>query len=102
MRHEFHPEAEDEFIEAAARYERKVPGLGKRFRDEVDRIIDLLLDNPQLGSPFNRHLRYSVLRRFPFLVIYSLNESRSLLYILAVAHGSREPGYWAERLPTNN
>jgi plasmid stabilization system protein ParE len=100
IRHQFHPEAEPEFIEAAARYEEKVPGLGKRFSDEVHRAIDLLLDNPQLGSPLNRDLRYFVLRRFPFLIIYSLNGS--LLYILAVAHGKREPGYWTERLSTES
>lgn len=28
MRYEFHPEAEEEFIEAAAYYEQAVPGLG--------------------------------------------------------------------------
>ena len=31
MIYEFHPEAEQEFIEAAAYYERNVTGLGERF-----------------------------------------------------------------------
>lgn len=31
MNYEFHPEAEFEFIEAAAHYESEVPGLGERF-----------------------------------------------------------------------
>jgi hypothetical protein len=38
MNHEFHPEAELEVIEAAARYESAVPGLGERFGDEVERV----------------------------------------------------------------
>lgn len=49
MRYEFHPEAEAEFIEAAAYYERNVPGLGERFGNEVRRTIDLLLEYPELG-----------------------------------------------------
>jgi hypothetical protein len=35
MRLEFHPEAELEFIEAAASYELRVVGLGQRFRADV-------------------------------------------------------------------
>lgn len=46
MRLEFHPEAELELIEAAAYYEREVPGLGGRFAAEVQRVTDLLLDYP--------------------------------------------------------
>jgi hypothetical protein len=37
-----------------------------------------------------------VLRRFPFSVIYAV--TGPLLYVLAVAHGSRGPGYWKSRL----
>ena len=46
MRLEFHPEAELELIEAAAHYEREVPGLGERFTAEVQQVTDLLLDYP--------------------------------------------------------
>jgi hypothetical protein len=35
MIYEFHPEAEQEFIEAAAYYEQNVASLGERFGSEV-------------------------------------------------------------------
>ena len=35
MTYEFHPEAEQEFVEAAAYYEQNVTGLGQRFGSEV-------------------------------------------------------------------
>lgn len=35
MNFEFHPEAERELFEATFRYELDVPGLGRRFADEV-------------------------------------------------------------------
>ena len=50
MKYEFHPEAEDEFLEAAAHYESEVPGLGDRFGDEVERVVSLLLEHPELGA----------------------------------------------------
>lgn len=95
MKHEFHPEAEFEIIEAAAHYESEVPGLGERFGDEVERVIELLVENPGLGALVEGEIRHFVLRRFPFSVIYA--EPGDVLYILAVAHGSRRPGYWSER-----
>ena len=33
------PQAADEFEDAVGRYEDKQPGLGQRFRDEVDQHI---------------------------------------------------------------
>ena len=50
MNYEFHPEAEQELYEAAMHYESKVPGLGRRLRDDVERVIKLILEHPELGS----------------------------------------------------
>lgn len=63
---------------------------------EVERVVELLTENPELGAPAEGEIRHFVLRRFPFSVIYA--EVGEVLYILAVAHGSRRPGYWSERL----
>ena len=57
MNYEFHPEAEQEFLEAAARYEAEVGGLGERFGAQVYRVIELLLENPELGAPIEGQLR---------------------------------------------
>ena len=96
MNYEFHPEAELEVIESAAWYESEVPGLGLEFGEEVERVIELLLENPELGSAVDGDIRHFVLRRFPFSVIYAV--VGPLIYVLAVAHGSRGPGYWKSRL----
>jgi toxin ParE1/3/4 len=96
MRYEFHPEAEQELYEAASRYEVEVPELGLRFGDEVERVIQLLLEHPELGSQLDADLRHFVLRRFPFSIVYAA--VADLIYIVAVAHGGREPGYWRSRV----
>jgi plasmid stabilization system protein ParE len=96
MNYELHPEAELELLDAAARYESEIPGLGERFADEVERVVELLLERPELGARVAGEIRHLVLHRFPFSVIYFV--ARDLLYILAVAHSSRGPGYWASRV----
>ena len=42
MTSEFHPAAEQEFLEAAAYYERNVTGLGERFGREVRQAVERL------------------------------------------------------------
>ena len=95
MRYEFHPEAEQEFIEAAAYYERNVRGLGERFGSEVRHAIERLLEYPELGSPIDADLRRLLLTRFPYFLIYSF--TADLLRVVAVAHSRRRPGYWRTR-----
>jgi plasmid stabilization system protein ParE len=64
----------------------------RRFADEVERVVQLLLEHPELRSHLDNDLRHFILRRFPFSIVYA--EATNLIYIVAVAHGSREPGYW--------
>ena len=96
MIYEFHPEAEQELVEAAAYYERNVTGLGERFGDEVHQAIERLLEYPELGSPIDADLRRLMLTRFPYFLIYSF--TTDLLRIVAVAHARRRPGYWRSRV----
>jgi plasmid stabilization system protein ParE len=95
MKLEFHPDAEMELIEAASYYEARVAGLGERLGREVRRTTALLLEHPEVGSKIEPDLRRFALDRFPYTIIYSV--SRDVLYVLAVAHQSRRPGYWRSR-----
>jgi toxin ParE1/3/4 len=46
MRYEFHPEALEEYNEAAFYYARKEPGLDFRFIVSVEQAIELILQDP--------------------------------------------------------
>ncbi len=96
MKYEFHPEAELELYEAALRYESEITGLGIRFGNEVEQVISLLLEHPEMGARVDEDLRHFVLRKFPFSVVYAT--MGELVYIVAIAHGSREPEYWRLRI----
>jgi plasmid stabilization system protein ParE len=95
MRIEFHPEAEEELIEGSVFYELRVSGLGSRLIDEVQQATELLAERPELGQRIDEVFHRMVLHRFPYSLIYSAEADR--LWVVAVAHQSRRPGYWRDR-----
>jgi len=96
MQFELHPEAREEFLAATYWYEAQVPGLGVRFVAEIERCLTLILEAPQIGSPLRRKLRRFVVDDgLPYSIIYAV--LRETLFVVALAHGSRRPGYWKRR-----
>jgi plasmid stabilization system protein ParE len=61
MKLEFHPQAEEEFLEAVSYYEVRMPGLGERFAAEVRTAGALLLEYPEIGQAMSQELRKLVL-----------------------------------------
>ncbi len=96
MKAEFHPRASEEIVETTAYYEGEVPGLGDRFIIEVERIVEVLCDQPNIGQSAGEELRRLLLARFPYSLIYSIESER--IWVIAVAHHRRRPGYWQERI----
>jgi len=95
MEIEFHPEAEDEFIAAVQRYESRVSGLGDRFIHELEGLKQLLLQQPRIGAHIGGPFRRVVFRTFPFSLMYAIEKAR--IWVIAVAHQSKRPGYWRAR-----
>ena len=91
------PEAEAE-LEAAARwYESKRAGLGAALLANVDEALAAVLDAPR-GAPLwrkGRPYRKFVLRRFPYVIFFVVQEHT--VAVVAVAHAKRRPGYWKGR-----
>lgn len=94
-------EAADELADAARWYERHRRGLGRELVAAVRRAFAAISENPQAwslapGVSPDFDVRRLPLHRFPFAVVYL--ELEDEIRILALAHGSREPGYWRRRL----
>jgi toxin ParE1/3/4 len=96
MRLIFHSEARAELDEAMSRYEEMQTGLGLTFEDEVEMAAHRIRDNPKLGAPYRiAPFRFTLVRRFPFVIYYA--ELEEVIWIVAVAHENRRPGYWKKR-----
>jgi len=70
--------------------------LGADFLAEMARSFSRLEANPEIGAPLRRGARKLVIRRFPYLIIYRLEEHRVL--VLAVGHQRRHPDFWLGRV----
>ena len=92
---EFHPEAESEFIAAARYYEGHAENLGLDFIAAVQGIYQRISEYPESGHPFGRRLRRVLVPRFPYSLVYRADAQR--IFIVAVAHLHRRPGYWKPR-----
>ena len=96
MSFNFHPEARIEFIEAIAYYETCREGVGLRFSREVYATINRIRIRPTAWPQFSENTRRCLTRRFPYGVIYEIQENQIL--VIAVTHLNREPGYWTNRI----
>jgi toxin ParE1/3/4 len=93
----YHPEARAEADESAAFYHVREPQAARDFIDDlafVQAEIECAPDRwPfEIGTQIQRiHFPH-----FPFTVFYQ--DDLHEVYILAVAHTSRRPGYWKKRI----
>jgi plasmid stabilization system protein ParE len=93
---EFLPEAADEIAAATEYYETRVPGLGARFRREVESISGAVVQHPLLWRERAGGYRRVNFPGFPYYLAFFLRDERIL--IAAVAHASRHPDYWKRRM----
>ena len=101
MKVQLHPEAEVELYEAAAWYDDQRPGLGHDLLAAMTCWLDVIAeapltwprwqDAPELDPPIRRVLT----DRFSYAIAYQAHPDT--VWVLAFAHTSRRPFYWAKR-----
>jgi plasmid stabilization system protein ParE len=96
MRVIFHPEAHAEMIEQARHYESKSEGLGADFLDAVEETTNRIQRSPTSGAIDRANIRKRLVSGFPFTILYEIQPDR--IYIAAVMHQHRRPGYWVKRV----
>jgi toxin ParE1/3/4 len=95
----FHEFARDEYIAAARWYEDRQEGLGREFMDAVESLVERAADDrlPGLagGTPSQGVLKL-LEPRFGYAIYFE--SSSDVMFVWAVSHGRRRPGYWWGRL----
>jgi toxin ParE1/3/4 len=92
----FHPEAGEEYTQAVEYYAAIDPQLGNRFYDEIERLVSEVGRHPDRFFRFSPPARRALSREFPYSVIHLEQPDR--VWIVAVMHAKRRPGYWKHRL----
>lgn len=95
MKIRFHPAARRELRRYQRWYLERSESAAAGFEQEIDQSIARIAEAP-LRYPITRtNRRRIVLLKYPFDVIYRIRETE--IEIVAVAHHSRRPDYWARR-----
>ncbi len=84
-------EAIKELTEAFLWYEDQRSGLGKEFRTEVNIKLDKVCNNPFHYKIPGKKFHEAVVERFPFLIVYFVDEKNKLVIVTAIFHTSRNP-----------
>ncbi len=93
----FHPDAQGEPNRAISHYESSESGLNYQFAIEIFAAVERIKANPGMWPILDPQVRRCLVHRFPYGVIYSVDEQRSEVLIVAVMHLHRQPDYWSGR-----
>lgn len=89
-------EAEADYRSGIDFYAKDSLEPARAFAHEFRAAIALLRERPLIGRPYVEGTRRKVLPRFPYAIIYDVQPHQ--LTVIAVAHHSRDPDYWLDRL----
>lgn len=75
-------------------------GLGLEFVGEIIKVFDAIAEHPLLGSRRHAELdvRWRYPKRFPYRVIYRVDEQNQTLLVVAILHAARRDSRWRARM----
>src|SRR5688572_18763455 len=82
--------------EAARYYEGERRGLSDRFISNIETALDSITAMPAASPILEGSIRRKLVRVFPYAILYA--DRPESIFIVAVMHCNREPGYWKDRL----
>jgi plasmid stabilization system protein ParE len=86
--------AEDELSNSYDWYEEQQADLGDKFYKEVNYYLSLIENNPyQFPVKYVEELRIASLNKFPFIIIYWIDEPNNSVFVASIFHTSRNPRY---------
>lgn len=91
------PDALEDIQKATDWYNEQLSGLGSRFQKQVVRQINSLKKNPLIYAIRYSEVRCMMVKKFPFIIHFSINEEKQRVEVFAVFHTSRNPEIWLER-----
>lgn len=89
-------EAWSDLDEALQWYAKRGSHLPRQLITDVEQTIEKISQRPEHGMRYpRRNERFWRTQRFPYLIIYEVRTSE--LFIIAIAHERRKPGFWRGR-----
>lgn len=83
--------ARNELLEAWIQYEERQTGLGDRFKNEVYKRIHEIEQHPERYPERKKFYRETMIKIFPFLIIYRIDKKEKHVIVSSIFHGKRNP-----------
>ncbi len=91
------PEALTDIQEITHWYNKQQAGLGNRFQETAIKHIDSLNTTPQICAVRYNEIRCVLIRKFPYMIHFFINEENSTVEVLSVISTDRNPKIWKEK-----
>ena len=88
-------QALEELKAAVEYYEDQQRGLGLKLTEEIEQHVKWISKNTEIPRLRPGGYRRVNLKIFPFYIAYIIK--KDVVWIAAIAHGYRKPGYWIQR-----
>lgn len=90
------PVALQDVQDAVDYYDEQSIGLGERFETELNDFLIALESHPFFQNRYNT-VRCLPLKKFPFMVHFSIDEDKQQVVVHAVFHTSLHPKVWKRK-----
>jgi len=88
---EIHTFAQQELQQSYDWYEERVEGLGKRFLAAIQHKFDDIAISPTLHAKKKGNYRETIVKDFPFTIIYEVLERQKVVFVSYIFHNKRNP-----------
>jgi hypothetical protein len=78
-------------------YNERVPNLGLKFQKNARLQINTLKYNAYSFAIRYNNVRCMLVKKFPFLIHYIIDEDNRIVNVYAVIHTSRNPKIWEQK-----
>ena len=91
------PHAKQDIKTAIQWYDSKQKGLGAKFLTEVRDYVEFVKHHPDAYVIRYDNVRAAVLKKFPFMIHYIIDDINNIIVVSAVLHTSINPNVWQNR-----
>ena len=90
--------AKADIKDSAKWYNKQQKGLGKRFTQSIKKCIKDIQQHPEGFQVRYKNCRIGIPEKFPYLVIYNIDNDNKVVVIIVVFHSSKNPQKWESKL----
>jgi plasmid stabilization system protein ParE len=91
------PEALVDIQEITDWYNKAQAKLGKRFQKTAIKQINSLNKDPQVYAVRYKEIRCILIKKFPYMAHFYINDENNTVEVLAVISTDRNPKIWTEK-----